>query len=114
MRPESQSAAVSLPEAVFADNEVPPRFGELTIRALHPRGEVDEALPIVITHRRSRTVLGVLPPASAWPGQASTAAQRRTPSTSSCRRCRAFRFPAQLSGSTNTPVPALRTAGRGS
>jgi hypothetical protein len=61
---------------VFADNEVPPRFGELTIRALHPRGEVDEALPFVITHGWSSTVLEVLPLAQrlAWPSQHGGAA----------------------------------------
>jgi hypothetical protein len=61
---------------VFADNEVPPRFGELTIRALHPRGEVDEALPIVITPGWPSTVLEVLPLAQrlAWPSQYGGAA----------------------------------------
>jgi hypothetical protein len=99
---------------VFADNEVPLRFGELTIRALRPRGEVDEALPIVITHGWPRTVLEVLPLAQrlAWPSQYGGAAADAfhivvpaLPGFPPFRRS---------SGSTNTPVLASRTAGRSS
>jgi pimeloyl-ACP methyl ester carboxylesterase len=51
----------ALADSLNAIPQVDVRFGELTIRALHLRGEVDEALPIVITHGWPSTVLEVLP-----------------------------------------------------
>jgi len=66
----------ALADSLNAIPQVDVRFGELTIRALHLRGEVDDALPIVITHGWPSTVLEVLPLAQrlAWPSRFGGAA----------------------------------------
>jgi pimeloyl-ACP methyl ester carboxylesterase len=66
----------ALADSLNAVPQVDVKLGGLTIRALHLRGEVDEAPPIVITHGWPSTVLEVLPLARrlAWPSQYGGAA----------------------------------------